>query len=89
MHPWERGELAMGDPADRAGTRCRFGLLPTATVAREAEIAALIERVPLRGRDIGYVDACLLASTLLPPQTRRWTRNRRLHAAAEELGGAW
>nr|MBW4036397.1 type II toxin-antitoxin system VapC family toxin [Pseudomonadota bacterium] len=38
------------------------------------------------GIGIGYIDAHLLASTLLTPDAALWTRDRRLHAAAQRLG---
>ena len=43
-----------------------------------------IEREALYGSGIGYVDAHLLAATRITAATF-WTRDRRLHAAAERL----
>jgi predicted nucleic acid-binding protein len=40
------------------------------------------------GRGIGYVDACLLAAASLN-HAQLWTRDKRLSAAAEELGAAY
>jgi predicted nucleic acid-binding protein len=45
----------------------------------------LVERERLYSTGIGFVDAHLLASTLLTPRARLWTRDRRLHEAAERL----
>lgn len=47
---------------------------------------ALIENRQLMGRGIGYVDAQLLAGTLLTPGARLWTRDKRLAATAVQLG---
>ncbi len=46
----------------------------------------LVERHRLFGRGIGYVDAHLIASCLLRPALRLWTRDRRLGDAARDLG---
>jgi len=39
----------------------------------------------LAGSGIGYVGAHLLASAALTPETFLWTRDKRLHAAAQTL----
>ena len=46
----------------------------------------LIDRHRLMGRGIGYVDAHLLAGTLLTVGARLWTRDLRLAAVAGQLG---
>ena len=38
------------------------------------------------GRDIGYIDAHLLAAVPLASPARLWTRDERLTAVAAELG---
>ncbi|WP_024329315.1 hypothetical protein [Thioalkalivibrio sp. ALR17-21] len=65
-----------------------LGDLPHATRATDEEVLACIEARELMGRGIGYADAHLLASGLLTPGTRLWTRDRRLHCAAADLGVA-
>jgi predicted nucleic acid-binding protein len=85
-HPWVTGELALGRLANRAEILGLLGTLPRAMLATSAEVLAFIERHKLFGAGIGYVDAHLLAATLLTPDARLWTRDRRLHAAAERLG---
>lgn len=55
-------------------------------MASLAEIRALIEARKLFSRSIGFVDASLLASCLLAPGATLWTRDRRLAAAASDLG---
>jgi hypothetical protein len=49
---------------------------------------AVIDVHRLHGRGIGYVDVQMLASTLLTPEVRLWTRDKRLEAAASDLGRA-
>lgn len=89
MHPHVIGEIALGDLRNRAAILRDLRTLPPINAARDSEVLALIERRRLHGAGIGYVDAHLLASTLLAPQTRLWTRDRRLRDAAERLGIGW
>jgi hypothetical protein len=56
------------------------------TVATDAEVLTLIEDRHLSRLGIGYVDAHLLAATLLTPGTRLWTRDKRLAAIAVRQG---
>lgn len=89
MHPFVRGELSLGNLARRAAILADLDALPTAPVAEHREVLSLIESVPLFGTGVGYVDAHLLVSTLLLDEGRLWTRDRRLLAAAEQLGIAF
>jgi hypothetical protein len=57
-------------------------------VATPAEVLALIDRHGLQGHAIGYVDAQLLTATVITPEARLWTHDRRLSAAASHLGCA-
>lgn len=84
-HPWVIGELALGNLRGRAEILRLLADLPQATIATPAELLALIERRELYGIGIGYVDAQLLAATMLGDGTTLWTRDRRLHAAAQRL----
>jgi hypothetical protein len=63
--------------------------LPQATVATAAELLEFINRRELFGLDIGYVDAQLLAATMLTDHGRLLTRDRRLRSAAEHLGALY
>ena len=58
-------------------------------MADHLEVLSLIGNARLFGAGIGYVDAHLLASTMLHDEGRLWTREKRLHAAAERLGIAY
>lgn len=85
MHPFVLGELMLGSMRDRPAVFAELAMLPRAAVATPAEVLTLIERQPLHGRGIGYVDAALLAAVRLDQDARLWTRDRRLAAIAEEM----
>ena len=84
-HPFVIGELAMGNLGHRARTIQFLDELPKAVAASDAEVLALVERHRLHGLGIGFIDAHLLASCRLTPAARLWSRDRRLHEAAERL----
>ncbi len=88
-HSWVTGELALGHLRGRAEILRLLDQLPQATVATAAELRGFIERHELFGGGIGYVDAQLLAATLLTGEARLWTRDRRLRSAAARLGVAY
>lgn len=85
-HVFVRGELACGNLRQRAKILALLAGLPQAMVAAHDEVMALIDRHRLMGRGIGYVDAHLLAGTLLTVGARLWTRDLRLAAIAGQLG---
>lgn len=84
-HPFILGELALGNLARRDETLGFLSRLPQIGMARVGEVMALIEERHLHGTGIGFVDASLLASVLMRPGTKLWTRDRRLNAAAAKL----
>jgi predicted nucleic acid-binding protein len=88
-HPWVTGELALGHLRGRAEILRLLGHLPQATAATAGELLGFIERHELFGLGIGYVDAQLLAATMLTDDAQLWTRDRRLRSAAERLGAAY
>ena len=87
MHPFIVGEIACGSLTDRAMTLDLLQHLPSAVVAEADEILGYIESQKLHGKGIGYVDVHLLASAALAG-IKLWTRDKRLHTVAKELGGA-
>lgn len=87
-HPWVLGELSLGGLANRDEVLDLLANLPQAVLATHAETITLIETHELRGRGIGFVDAQLLAATLLSPDALLWTRDKRLAAVAAELACA-
>lgn len=86
MHPFVFGEIALGSLRDRERVLADLGKVAPAKVAQDDEVLTLIHAKRLHGSGVGYVDAHLLASTLLIRSGLLWTRDRRLQAAAEELG---
>lgn len=85
-HPWVTGELALGRLSQRDEILGLLSQLPQATVATDVEVLTLIENQRLSGLGIGYVDAHLLAATLLTPGARLWTRDKKLRATATRQG---
>jgi len=82
VHPFVLGEIAVGSIANRAEVLSSIDLLPKAIVAEDREVLEMLDRHRLFGVGIGYIDAHLLASTLLTPDATLWSRDRRLSAAA-------
>jgi predicted nucleic acid-binding protein len=87
-HPFIVGELACGNLANRQEILGLLHQLPQAAVAAHAEVLSLIDARRLMGRGVGLVDVHLLASAMLGGLPL-WTHDRRLRAAAEEMGAAF
>lgn len=88
IHPFVIGELAMGNLSRREAMLRELGRLPPAVVAHPDEVLTLIARETLHGLGLGYVDAALLASVRLTPESALRTRDRRLQAVADRLAAA-
>jgi len=86
MHLFVIGEIGCGSLSDRASILELLHDLPRAIVANSDEVLGFIDRHQLHGRGIGYVDVHLLASTALTDGVKLWTRDKRLRAAAVDLG---
>lgn len=84
IHPFIVGELACGNLKNRHEILSLLGNLPASKVANQEEVLELIERRKLMGLGIGYVDAHLLATTLLS-EARLWTKDKRLAVVAKRL----
>lgn len=89
MHPFVVGEIACGSLADRSAILELLQDLPTAVVADNDEVLGFIERHNLHGKGIGFVDVHLVASVALTSGAKLWTRDKRLGAAAADLGLAY
>ena len=85
VHPFVVGELACGNLKNRSQILSLLESLPAATKASDAEVRAFIDQHALMGRGIGYIDVHLCASARLSG-AQLWTRDKRLHAVASELG---
>jgi predicted nucleic acid-binding protein len=86
MHPFVIGELALGSASKKMASMIGdLGDLPQAIVAMPDEVLKFIVDRKLSGCGIGYVDAHLLASVALVPETLIWTRDKRLQVVAKSL----
>lgn len=85
-HPFVIGELALGSLRQRDLILEALRGLPSVLVAHDEEVNAFINNHKLFGIGIGYIDAHLLTATLLTPDVQFWTRDKRLRAAALQLG---
>lgn len=86
IHPFVVGEIACGTLADRPLILELLQALATVVVADNDEALGFIERHGLYGKGIGFIDVHLLASVALTAGASLWTRDKRLHSVAEELG---
>jgi predicted nucleic acid-binding protein len=87
-HPRVTGEISLGQLARSNEILGLLSNLPQAIVATDAEVLTLIENQKFYGLGIGYVDAHLLAATLLTPSARLWTRDKRLASVVARQGVA-
>ena len=82
-------ELALGSLASRASVIADLhNLVRCATVSHD-ELLRFVDADTLWGRGLSVVDIHLLASTLITPGGRLWTRDKRLRAAADDRGVAF
>jgi predicted nucleic acid-binding protein len=88
-HPFVVGELALGDLRQREVVLNALADLPRAGIATDAEVLHFIDRHPLFGRGIGYVDVHLLAGVRLTTGATIWTNDKRLHGVAAQLSLAF
>ncbi|WP_026472411.1 type II toxin-antitoxin system VapC family toxin [Alkanindiges illinoisensis] len=84
-HPFVIGEISLGNLKQRTQVLTALKQLPQAIIAHNSEVTQLVEQHNLFGLGIGYIDAHLLASTLLSAHTKLWTRDKRLFNVAEKL----
>lgn len=89
MHPHALGEIALGSIRNRENILTRFLRLPVPFIAKDGHVLSLIEDEGLVATGIGYTDAHLLASALLTPGGKLWTRDKRLSAQADRLDVAY
>ncbi len=83
-HPYIVGELACGRLENRSEILSMLTALPEAQLLEHEEVLSFLEARRLYGRGIGWVDAHLLASTLLTRCTL-WTLDNPLRRAAAAL----
>jgi predicted nucleic acid-binding protein len=82
LHPFVIGEMVLCGLSARE--EALFDRLPTATLVRHEEVLELVRRRRLMRRGIGWIDAHLLASTLIA-SARLWSADAALSAVAATL----
>lgn len=87
-HEMVYGELLVGDRRSRSHLLADMELIATAPTVPHPEVVSLVRARRLQGRGIGWVDAHLLASTLVVG-ARLWTADARLAEIASEVGVAF
>ncbi|MGC8548903.1 MAG: type II toxin-antitoxin system VapC family toxin [Acidobacteriaceae bacterium] len=85
-HPFVIGEIALGSIPKRGLVLAQMHALRQPRIAMHHEVLAMIHGHALYRHGLGYIDVHLLASALLTPGTQLWTRDKRLRAAAKQLG---
>ena len=86
MHPFIVAELSLGSLRDRQTTLRTLESLLHTNVAHLTEVRHMIEAHALYSRGIGLTDAHLIASCLITPGTRLWTRDAAMKKVAAALG---
>ena len=89
IHPFVVGELAMGNLRQRIAILGDLQKLPRSRIVTDGEVLRLVDQHRLFGRGIGYVDAHLLTAARLSADASLWTFDKKLAAAALQLGVAW
>ncbi|WP_222129995.1 type II toxin-antitoxin system VapC family toxin [Bordetella genomosp. 13] len=86
VHPLVVAEVALGNLPRRQAILQTLHDLPHIDEASHAEALALLHDKGLDGSGIGCVDLHLLTAVTLQPDTKLWTRDKRLHKAAHAMG---
>jgi predicted nucleic acid-binding protein len=87
-HPFVIGELSCGYLKNRREILRLLADLPSAAIADHQEVLQFVEMRKLMGQGIGWIDAHLLASTVISNCTL-WTVDKKLRASAEAVGVAY
>lgn len=85
IHPFVIGELACGSLSQRHKILVLLSALPAVPEAEHDEVMDLIEAHDLHSKGLGWIDMHLLRSAQIL-QLPFWTLDKRLAAAARELG---
>jgi predicted nucleic acid-binding protein len=85
-HPFVVAEIALGSLRNRRQRIDELEALLEVNVAQLSEVRYMVEAHALYSMGIGLIDAHLLASCLMTPGTRLWTRDVALQKTARTLG---
>jgi predicted nucleic acid-binding protein len=83
-HDFVYGELLIGDKGGRHQLLAHYEQMRQAPVVPHEDVVAFVRERKLHGRGIGWIDAHLLASTLVG-RLKLWTTDPRLTVVAHEL----
>jgi hypothetical protein len=86
-HDFVYGELLMGDVGRRKPLLDNYEQMHQAPLVPHSDVVAFVRSRRLHGRGIGWIDAHLLASSLVGRLTL-WTTDPRVAVLARELGVA-
>ncbi len=84
-HPVVIGEVALGSIKNRETIIRALSDLPSLVIAEHQEVLDFIELHLLSGSGVGFSDVHLLASVMLTPKSKIWTRDKRLDTQASRL----
>jgi predicted nucleic acid-binding protein len=84
-HDFVYGELLIGDVGGRKQLLDDYEQMHRAPLVPHADVVVFVRGRRLHGRGIGWIDAHLLASSLVG-RLKLWTADPRLAALARELG---
>lgn len=87
-HDFVYGELFIGDRGGRKELLANYERMEQAPLVPHAEVVAFVRDRKLNGRGIGWIDAHLLASSLVG-RLKLWTADSPLATVATELGIAY
>lgn len=82
-HPFVVGEVACGSIRNRNEILSLLSTLPSARIAEHEEVLSLLQSRRLFGTGLGWIDAHLLASTLLTG-CKLWTLDKALQSASPD-----
>jgi hypothetical protein len=85
IHPFIITELALGSLPNRHKTLVDLELLPQVRVAHTNEVRSMIESRSLFRQGLSFVDAHLIAATLITPGTVLWSRDKQLRTIAHAM----
>jgi predicted nucleic acid-binding protein len=87
-HDFVYGELLIGDRGGRKALLAAYERMDQAPLVSHADVVAFVRDRKLNGRGIGWIDAHLLASSLVG-HLKLWTADSPLATVATELGIAY
>jgi len=84
-HDFVYGELLIGDKGGRKELLASYEQMHQAPMVSHDEVAVFVRERRLHGRGIGWIDAHLLASSLVG-RLKLWTADPRLAMLSKEFG---